>query len=128
ICASATSSAPPTSNNPTPSTVIQKTPPPIIRRPRSAAAPPRVAGNATSRHASDRATMETHYTHTTWHVKPGSEEEFVRRWGEWADWTRRQGLVEDALLLQDTEDPRRFVSFGPWESVARDRRLARAPR
>jgi heme-degrading monooxygenase HmoA len=64
------------------------------------------------------ATMERHYTHTTWHVKEGSEEEFVRRWGEWAEWSRRQGLVEDALLLRDTEDPQRFVSFGPWEDVA----------
>lgn len=62
--------------------------------------------------------METHYTHTTWRVKHGSEAEFARRWGEWAEWSRRQGLVKDALLLQDTDDPRRFVSFGPWESVA----------
>jgi heme-degrading monooxygenase HmoA len=61
--------------------------------------------------------METHYTHTTWHVKEGNEEEFVRRWGEWAEWSRRQGLVEDALLLRDAEDPQRFVSFGPWEGV-----------
>ena len=60
----------------------------------------------------------THYTHTTWRVTEGSEEDFVRRWSEWAEWTRRQGLVEVALLLRDTEDPRRFVSFGPWESVA----------
>jgi heme-degrading monooxygenase HmoA len=60
----------------------------------------------------------THYTHTTWRVKEGSEEEFVHRWSEWAEWSRRQGLVEIALLLRDTEDPRRFVSFGPWESVA----------
>jgi heme-degrading monooxygenase HmoA len=40
--------------------------------------------------------MEAHYTHTTWRVK----------------------LAEVALLLRDTEDPQRFVSFAPWESVA----------
>jgi len=62
--------------------------------------------------------MEAHYTHTTWHVDDGNQEEFVCRWAEWAEWSRRQGLVEDALLLPDTEDPQRFVSFGPWESVA----------
>jgi heme-degrading monooxygenase HmoA len=62
--------------------------------------------------------MDAHYTHTTWHVGDGNQEEFVRRWAEWAEWSRRQGLVEDALLLRDTEDPQRFVSFGPWESVA----------
>lgn len=61
--------------------------------------------------------MEAHYTHTTWRVREGNEEEFVRCWGEWAEWSRRQGLVENALLLRDTEDPQRFVSFGPWESV-----------
>jgi hypothetical protein len=24
--------------------------------------------------------MEAHYTHTTWHVDVGNQEEFVRRW------------------------------------------------
>lgn len=62
--------------------------------------------------------METHYTHTTWHVKEGREEEFIRRWTEWAEWSHHEGLAEVALLLRDVEDPRKFVSFGPWESVA----------
>lgn len=62
--------------------------------------------------------METHYTHTTWYVKDGSEEEFVRVWTDWAEWTHREGLAEVALLLRDAEDPRRFVSFAPWESIA----------
>ena len=61
--------------------------------------------------------MEAHYTHTTWHVDERNQEEFVRRWVEWAEWSRRQGLVEDALLLRDTDDPQRFISFGPWESA-----------
>jgi hypothetical protein len=34
--------------------------------------------------AASGATMEAHYTHTTWRVKEGNEEEFVRRWGEWS--------------------------------------------
>lgn len=62
--------------------------------------------------------MEIHYTHTTWHVKEGCEEEFVLCWSDWAEWSHREGLAEVALLLRDVEDPRRFVSFGPWESVA----------
>ena len=36
--------------------------------------------------------MTETYTHTTWQVKPGMEAEFVRRWGEWAEWSHRQGL------------------------------------
>jgi len=58
------------------------------------------------------------YTHTTWQVKIGREEEFVERWREWAEWSREQGLDAPALLLRDLENPQAFVSFGPWESVA----------
>lgn len=61
--------------------------------------------------------METFYTHTTWHVKPGREDDFVERWSEWIDWSRAAGLREDALLLRDVDAPRTFVSFGRWESV-----------
>jgi heme-degrading monooxygenase HmoA len=50
-------------------------------------------------------------------VKEGREDEFVERWREWADWTRRQGLASQAMLLRDVDDPRRFISFGPWESI-----------
>ena len=62
--------------------------------------------------------METTYTHTTWHVQPGREEEFVERWREWVGWSRREGFEAQALLLRDLESPQTFVSFGPWESVA----------
>jgi heme-degrading monooxygenase HmoA len=61
--------------------------------------------------------VATPYTHTSWIVKEGRESEFVERWNEWADWTRRQGLASRALLLRDVDDPRHFVSFGPWESM-----------
>ena len=36
--------------------------------------------------------MGTTFTHTTWQVKPGHEDEFVERWREWAAWSHRQGL------------------------------------
>ena len=61
--------------------------------------------------------MAPPFTHTSWVVKEGRESEFVERWREWADWTRRQGLASHATLLRDVDDPRRFVSFGPWESM-----------
>jgi len=57
------------------------------------------------------------YSHSTWRVKPGLEAEFVRRWEELADWSALQGLKARAKLLRDADDPSRFVSFGPWESV-----------
>jgi hypothetical protein len=35
--------------------------------------------------------MTTLFTHTTWRVKPGQEEEFVRRWQEWVKWSHKEG-------------------------------------
>ena len=61
--------------------------------------------------------MAETYSHTTWQVKPGSAEEFVRRWEEWAEWSHRQGLGAHARLLRDVESPDTYVSFGPWISV-----------
>jgi heme-degrading monooxygenase HmoA len=57
------------------------------------------------------------YSSTTWIVKPGEEDEFVRRWTEFAEWSAGQGLSEPAMLLRDMDDPAHFVSFGPWEDV-----------
>jgi heme-degrading monooxygenase HmoA len=62
--------------------------------------------------------MERLYTHTTWQVKAGQEDEFVRRWSEWADWSHEQGLNAAAVLLRDVERAQTFISFGPWESMA----------
>jgi heme-degrading monooxygenase HmoA len=62
--------------------------------------------------------MGTPFTHTTWQVRPGLEDEFVERWREWAEWSHRQGLRAHARLLRDVESPGTFVSFGPWETIA----------
>ena len=62
-------------------------------------------------------TAETHYTHTTWHVQASHEDEFVRRWSEWVEWSHREGLDAPALLLRDVDDPHTFISFGPWQSI-----------
>jgi hypothetical protein len=45
--------------------------------------------------------VETRYTHTTWSVKPDLEDEFVRRWSEWAKRNHREGFDAPALLLRD---------------------------
>ncbi len=67
------------------------------------------------------------YTQTTWVVKPGLEEEFVRRWCDLAQWSALQGLTASAKLLRDVDDPRRFVSFGPWESLEKVARWRAQP-
>lgn len=61
--------------------------------------------------------MPTTYTLTVWTVKPGEDDEFVRRWTEWVRWSHRRGLVSDARLLRDHEHPGTFVSFGPWANL-----------
>ena len=61
--------------------------------------------------------MARAYTHTSWVVTRGREEEFIERWSEWADWSRREGLAARAMLLRDADNPERFISFGPWESM-----------
>jgi heme-degrading monooxygenase HmoA len=66
--------------------------------------------------------MAQTYTETAWVVKPGQEDEFVRRWQDWAEWTALQGLTASAKLLRDVEQPNRFLSFGPWESADKVRR------
>jgi heme-degrading monooxygenase HmoA len=63
--------------------------------------------------------MANTYTHSIWTVKPGQEDEFVRRWLDLAQWSAMQGLSGSATLLRDFDDPRRFISFGPWESLER---------
>ena len=61
--------------------------------------------------------MAEPYTSTTWIVKPGHEDEFVRRWTAFADWSAGHGLAAPAMLLRDVDEPTRFVSFGPWEDI-----------
>jgi heme-degrading monooxygenase HmoA len=59
------------------------------------------------------------YTSGEWFVKPGLEDEFVRRWRALAEWTLAEvpGATW-AKLLRDRAQPNRFVSFGPWEDDA----------
>jgi heme-degrading monooxygenase HmoA len=66
------------------------------------------------------------YSQTTWIVKPGSEDEFVRRWQELAAWSAAHGLAK-STLLRDNERRNRFVSFGPWESLDAVRRWRGMP-
>ena len=59
------------------------------------------------------------YTHGIWLAKPGREEEFMAAWAEFAEWTEREVSPTAAgKLLRDTGTPNRFVSFGPWDSLA----------
>ena len=59
--------------------------------------------------------MEQFYTSGNWHVRSGSEEEFIKRW---------TGFVEAAkdkahgrfFLVRQNDDSSHFVSMGIWNS------------
>ena len=55
------------------------------------------------------------YSTGTFLVKPGNEATFIAAWKELVEQVTEQ-LPEmiDRVLLQDLDQPRRFVTFGPW--------------
>ena len=58
------------------------------------------------------------YTRGIWQVKPGQADAFIAAWTEFAEWTRAHARGAGAgTLLRDVEDPDRFFTFGPWESL-----------
>lgn len=53
-----------------------------------------------------------------WLVKPGKEEDFIAAWGGFAKRVFDQNLgAGEVYLLQDLQQPRRFISSGPWDSI-----------
>jgi Antibiotic biosynthesis monooxygenase len=59
----------------------------------------------------------TVYTAGIWTVKPGRDDEFVALWREVADWTIDSFPVAQGTLLRSRDEPSRFLSFGPSESI-----------
>lgn len=58
------------------------------------------------------------YTLGLWTVKEGKEDDFIAEWEGFAKWTsRNQHGARDAYLLRDLNNPRLFISFGPWDDA-----------
>jgi len=59
------------------------------------------------------------YTLGIWTAKPGRENEFIREWTKFAQWTSKniQGS-STGYLLQDEKNPLRFISYGSWDNAA----------
>ena len=63
--------------------------------------------------------MAEHYASGNWHVKKGNEGEFIERWNDFLQWTRKtQPQLVTARLIRDVADPSHFVSFAEWESTS----------
>jgi heme-degrading monooxygenase HmoA len=58
------------------------------------------------------------YSSGDWHVRAGSEDEFIARWREFLEWTRESvpGFVS-ARLVRDVAESGHFVSLGEWDSA-----------
>ena len=61
--------------------------------------------------------MSEVYSSGSWVAKDGEEEAFVEAWTEFAGWLSTMPGAGTARLIRDLEDPRRFMSFAPWESL-----------
>ena len=62
--------------------------------------------------------MSTVYTYADWLIREGREDEFVRTWSEFVDWsTTDTDAALGGMLLQDSSDRRRFISIGPWKTA-----------
>jgi heme-degrading monooxygenase HmoA len=57
------------------------------------------------------------YTVGIWTVKAGREEEFVAAWRAMGEATIAEFPAAHGRLLRDVDNPGRFVSFGPWDSL-----------
>jgi heme-degrading monooxygenase HmoA len=57
------------------------------------------------------------FTLGIWTVREGHGEDFVRAWRDLAEQTKEDFPDATATLLRDRDQPNRFVSFGPWESL-----------
>ena len=61
--------------------------------------------------------MSTVYTSGTWQPNPGSEEEFVKAWTQFAEWASGMPGAGTLRLVRDLSHAERFQSFGDWESI-----------
>ncbi len=53
-----------------------------------------------------------------WIIKSGKENEFIEEFKKFAKliFDKNIGAIE-VYLVQDVQQPQRFVTFGPWESI-----------
>jgi heme-degrading monooxygenase HmoA len=57
------------------------------------------------------------YSSGEWLVRAGSEDEFVDRWSAFIEWSSDNAAgALSFVLVRSTEEPRRFLSLGAWES------------
>ena len=68
------------------------------------------------------------YSSGEWLVREGSEEEFIETWTTFIEWSldNAEG-AESFVLVRSTEEPRKFLSLGAWESQQAQERWREMP-
>ncbi len=75
------------------------------------------------------AEMGEAYTSGRWLVKAGSENDCIERWTAFTRWSLDNAPgAESFVLVRSTEEPRRFLSLGAWESQAAQEAWREMPR
>ena len=61
------------------------------------------------------ATIGQPYTSGNWVTEAGKEAEFIERWTAFTQWSLENAPgAQEFVLIQDSNDPRHFMSFGAW--------------
>jgi heme-degrading monooxygenase HmoA len=60
--------------------------------------------------------MTETYTSGSWVVKEGEEDAFVEEWKAFVAWASAMAGSGTFRLVRDLDDPRKYLSFAPWES------------
>jgi heme-degrading monooxygenase HmoA len=71
--------------------------------------------------------MAETYTSGTWLVKDGEDDAFVLAWTEFVEWAREMPGSGTFRLVRDHDQPRRYLSFAPWESFEAQRTWKELP-
>lgn len=71
----------------------------------------------------ERSKPASDFSIAVWMIKAGREAEFVAAWQDFATWTAdiKTGAL-GGTLVQDSEEPRRFICFWPFDSAEGIRR------
>ncbi|HEX5915631.1 MAG TPA: antibiotic biosynthesis monooxygenase family protein [Rubrobacter sp.] len=68
------------------------------------------------------------YSSGEWLVREGSEEEFIETWTTFIEWSLDNAPgAESFVLVRSTEEPRKFLSLGAWESQQAQERWREMP-
>jgi quinol monooxygenase YgiN len=68
------------------------------------------------------------YSSGEWLVREGSEEESIEPWTTFVEWSLDSAPgAESFVLVRSTEEPRKFLSLGAWESQQAQERWREMP-